>query len=80
MGHADWYCEVGMAAGMWCLVPGEDPSMQARLSFPVHDMGGGEASSMVWALYVKLKEIIRKQLFRFVAVQVALGAVAYTDG
>ena len=28
--------------------------MPARLSFPIHDMSGGEASSMVWAFLVQV--------------------------
>jgi hypothetical protein len=28
--------------------------MPARLSFPIHDMSGGEASSMVWAFFVQM--------------------------
>jgi len=29
--------------------------MLARLSFPIHDVSGGDASSMVWALYGQMK-------------------------
>src|SRR5271157_4276453 len=28
--------------------------MLARLSFPIHDVSGGDASSMVWAFYVQV--------------------------